>query len=145
LKNFNEPKLPRTKANESGSKDLVKEQHANADRNGVKEYFKSLFQFRKRENHLKLQQPENPTSKIKNQHKNESSQAIQECKSNEALSDEIIQEEKIQLEVVEHTDLPHRFLTVKNKDIMFFDDYRKRCIKNSEQFKLFLFYVFYFS
>lgn len=140
MKNANETKLPSKKTNESSKNTSEKEPNANTERNGLKAYFKTLFQIKKKDNGLK--QLETQPDKTNDKAKNDSSTTIQESQCNEAIQDENIQVKIVEPEVVEHTDLPHRFLTVKNKDPMFFEDYRKNCIKTSEQFKFFPFYIF---
>ena len=57
-----------------------------------------------------------------------------------------------QYEIIEHTDLTHPFLTIKNKNLSLFENYQNQFIRNQDEFrfffkflsKLFLFFNYFF-
>jgi hypothetical protein len=99
--------------------------------NKLKNFFVSLISLKKNSDHNKKK----PTLKQSTSLNNQIKVKFDERRSNIDFDDLIFIEDFSQIEITEHTDLKHRFLTVKNKDLRLFKEYRSQFVKNVDEFR----------
>jgi hypothetical protein len=112
--------------------------------NKLKNFFVGLISFKKNSNHNKHLEKK-PALKQSTSLNNQISVRLDERRSSKDFNELIFVEDFSQIEIIEHTDLKHRFLTVKNKDLRLFKEYRNQSIKNADEFRYKIYFVYFFG